>query len=273
MSTKIYNAFKVVNVKKPITLNKLSEINESLKEKAFTLYRQELVKIIGRRVWCIKDLYTYFGEDVTTKITDEKMLRRINQIKEGKNLEEIARCDIFDFTSEMKEHETKFGDGFGKFKILYIPDKSNVYGMYFGDHTYSGIIWDDEHFEDYHYQNQTDMPDGMTKQRWKTREKTWDRIIGPDYIPVNHGFEVQILDYYDSLTEMKILKDETFAADAVESGKNDMESRIRNVRERITCPLFPKDADIHTIMEIERSDEYKKWREEIEKDIKEKLEA
>lgn len=78
MSTKIYNAFKVVNVKKPITLNKLSKINESLKEKAFTLYRQELVKIIGRRVWCIKDLYTYFGEDVATKITDEKMLRRIN---------------------------------------------------------------------------------------------------------------------------------------------------------------------------------------------------
>ncbi len=270
MSTKIYNAFKVVNVKKPITLSKLSEINESLKKEAFKLYRQELVKIIGRRVWCLKDLYTYFGEDVATKV-DEKMLRRINQLKEGKSLEEIARYDIFDFTSEMKKNETEFGDSFGKFKILYIPDKSNVYGMYFGDHTYSEIIWNDEHFEDYHYQNQTDMPDGMTKQRWKTREKTWDRILGPDYIPVNHGFEVEILNYYSTSTEVEILKDTTFATDAVESGKNDVKSRIRNVRDRIICPLFPENADIHAIIKIEKSDEYKKWCEEVEKDIKDKL--
>lgn len=270
MSTKIYNAFKVVNVKKPITLSKLSEINESLKKEAFKLYRQELVKIIGRRVWCLKDLYTYFGEDITTKV-DEKMLRRINQLKEDGNLEKIARYDIFDFTSEMKKNETEFGDSFGKFKILYIPDKSNVYGMYFGDHTYSEIIWNDEHFEDYHYQNQTDMPDGMTKQRWKIREKTWDRILGPDYIPINHGFEVEILNYYSSSTEVKILKDTIFATDAVESGKNDVKNRIRNVRDRITCPLFPENADIHTILKIERSDEYKEWCKEVEKDIKDKL--
>ena len=103
MSTKIYDAFKVVNIKKPITLSKLSEINESLKKEAFKLYRQELVKIIGRRVWCIKDLYTYFGEDVATKVTDKEMLRRINQIKEGKSLEKIASYDIFDFTFAVKK--------------------------------------------------------------------------------------------------------------------------------------------------------------------------
>ena len=271
MSTKIYDAFKVINVKKPITLSKLSEINESLKKEAFKLYRQELVKIIGRRVWRIKDLYTYFGEDITTKVTDEKMLRRINQLKEGKSLEEIAKYDIFDFTFAMKKNETEFDDNFGKFKILYIPDKSNIYGMYFGDHTYSEIIWNNEHFEDYHYQNQTDMPDGMTEQRWKTREKTWDRIIGPDYIPVNHGFEVEILNYYSSSTEVKILEDTTFTNEAVLSGEKDIENRLRIVREQLTCPLFQEDADIHTIFEIERSDEYKKWREEVEKDIKNTL--
>lgn len=270
MSTKIYDAFKVVNIKKPITLNKLSEINESLKEEAFKLYRQELVEIIGKRVWRIKDLYTYFGEDVATKV-DEKMLRRINQLKDGKSLEEIARYDIFDFTSEMKKDEIEFGDSFGKFRILYIPDKSNVYGMYFGDHTYSKIIWDDEHFEDYHYQNQTDMPDGMTKQKWKTREKTWDRILGPDYIPINHGFEVEILNYCSSSVEVKILKDKTFASEAVLSGEKNIKSRLKNVREQLTCPLFPENADIHTILEIERNDEYKKWCKEVEKDIKDTL--
>ena len=115
------------------------------------------------------------------------------------------------------------------------------------------------------------MPDGMTKQRWKTREKTWDRILGPDYIPVNHGFEVEILNYYSSSVIAKIMKDTSFTSEAVLSGEKDIKHRVRNVRERLICPLFPEGADIHTILKIERSDEYKKWLEEVEKDIKDKL--
>ena len=79
------------------------------------------------------------------------------------------------------------------------------------------------------------------------------------------------LKYYSSSVIAKIMKDTTFTSEAVLSGEKDIENRVRTVREQLTCPLFPEGADVHAIFEIERSDEYKKWREEVEKDIKNTL--
>lgn len=272
MSTKIYNAFKVVNVKKPITLNTLSEINKNLKEEAFKIFREELVEVIGRRVWYFQDLYSYYGEDIFEKIKDKDMIACINQIKDGTDLESIARHDILNLKSRLKDKDnSEYLSDFGQFKIIYFPDKSNVFGMYFGDNTYSKIIWDNEHFVDYNYQNQTDMPDGMTKQKWKTREKTWDRIFDTDSIPRNHGFEVEILNCNDSTTLFNILKDKSFGKEAVNFGKKEINKRVRRVRETVNCPLFSDGANYETIAKISRSNEYNEWCELVEKDIKSKL--
>lgn len=272
MSTKIYNAFKVVNVKKPITLNTLSEINKNLKEEAFKIFREELVEAIGRRVWYFQDLYSYYGEDIFEKIKDKDIIACINRIKDGTDLESIARHDILNLKSQLKDKDnSEYLSDFGQFKIIYFPDKSNVFGMYFGDNTYSKIIWANEYFEDYSYQNQTDMPDGMTKQRWKTREKTWDRIFDTDSIPKNHGFEVEILNCNDSTTLFNILEDKSFGKEAVNFGKKEINKRVRRVRETVNCPLFPDGADYETIAKISRSNEYNEWCELVEKDIESKL--
>ena len=90
MSTKIYNAFKVVNVKKPITLNTLSEINKSLKVEAFKIFREELIEVIGRRVWYFQDLYSYYGEDIFEKIGDKDIIACINRIKDSTDLDDIC---------------------------------------------------------------------------------------------------------------------------------------------------------------------------------------
>jgi len=272
MSTKIYNAFKVVNVKKPITLNTLSEINKSLKVEAFKIFREELIEVIGRRVWYFQDLYSYYGEDIFEKIKDKDMIACINRIKDSTDLENIVRHDVLNLKSQLKDKDnSEYLSNFGQFKIIYFSDKSNVFGMYFGDNTYSKIIWDNEHFEDYSYQNQTDMPDGMTKQRWKTREKTWDRIFDTDSIPKNHGFEVEILNCNDSTTLFNILEDKSFGKEAVNFGKKEINKRVRRVRETVNCPLFPDGADYETIAKISRSNEYNEWCDIVEKDIMSKL--
>ena len=44
----------------------------------------------------------------------------------------------------------------------------------------------------YHYQNQCDKPDDISDEEWNKRESDWNTAIGPDYIPANHGLQVQL---------------------------------------------------------------------------------
>ena len=38
----------------------------------------------------------------------------------------------------------------------------------------------------YHYQNQTDKPEGISKAAWDKRCRDWDDVIDPDYIPAHN---------------------------------------------------------------------------------------
>lgn len=46
----------------------------------------------------------------------------------------------------------------------------------------------------YHYQNQTDKPEGISKAAWDKRCKDWDDAIDSDYIPAHHGFGINLYD-------------------------------------------------------------------------------
>ena len=46
----------------------------------------------------------------------------------------------------------------------------------------------------YHYQNQTDKPEGISKVAWDKRCKGWDDAIDSDYIPAHHGFGINLYD-------------------------------------------------------------------------------
>ena len=48
---------------------------------------------------------------------------------------------------------------------------------------------------DWHFQNQTDRPEGISEEEWNAREKSWDKMIGPDYIPARHGVKVELTDF------------------------------------------------------------------------------
>lgn len=47
--------------------------------------------------------------------------------------------------------------------------------------------------EDYHYQNQTDKPDGVSESEWDERERYWDEVM-PSGIPSTDGMVVDICD-------------------------------------------------------------------------------
>ena len=44
------------------------------------------------------------------------------------------------------------------------------------------------------YQNSTECPENISEKEWNYRLETWEKALAPDYIPINHGFQVQLFD-------------------------------------------------------------------------------
>jgi hypothetical protein len=87
--------------------------------------------------------------------------------KEYRRAANDALRDIFDFDCSV---------GFRSWKgqVYLIP--------YAGDGVYGVLDFLGElsYLEDFHYQNQTDRPDGVSSRDWKKRERVWDGVIDSD---------------------------------------------------------------------------------------------
>lgn len=44
--------------------------------------------------------------------------------------------------------------------------------------------------EDYAYWNNSDQPDGISDEQWAARRDDWERALGPDWVPANHGVSI-----------------------------------------------------------------------------------
>lgn len=64
------------------------------------------------------------------------------------------------------------------FRVTIFERKGRLYGMYF-DHTRRNYrdLFDKGIAEDYHYQDQTDKPDGISDKDWNFRNRVWSDIF------------------------------------------------------------------------------------------------
>ena len=77
--------------------------------------------------------------------------------------------------------------------LQIIPMETKTLAMFFGNPTLRDYLESRHDFlTDYHYQDQTDRPEDISEEEWNLREKDWDKAIGPDYIPIQHGFAVDL---------------------------------------------------------------------------------
>ncbi len=79
-------------------------------------------------------------------------------------------------------------------RLILYPDKNQIRILAFGRNLTHFLYENASTYgmADYHYQDQTDRPAGITKEQWSARHKTWKRLIGPDFVPINHGIPVEI---------------------------------------------------------------------------------
>ena len=145
--------------------------------------------------------------------------------------------------------------------------------------TFYKILFEDtENIADYHYQNQTDEPDNISDAEWKRRAKDWDKAIGPDYIPLNHGMEFTLLDYDNVEEDMLMIKSGKYIYDKY---LNEIANkRIANVLATVDSDkgMFPEMSDnmsvseqINIINQVKNTTEYKEWKAKTKQKIAGKL--
>lgn len=271
MSTKIYNGYIL---KEQLSMYELNKFMDELRKKANLEGRKRIQNMV------IKDfLYFYYykqihGVDKVKEMVEEttenvrvnhiwkalldgdwsklfhkvywRILKEIHEASNDQTLDSLE----YDFSSE----------------FMFFPLKTKTLLMYFGYFDVEGMITGSGQILDYHYQNQTDRPENISHEEWKQRETDWNEAIGPDFIPINHGFSIYlfnpdlIIPRYDPELEIEFPSEEVMTA------------LLRDTFESISeVEGFPDgDFSVSRLLDWIDTEPYKKWEEEQNKLIQSK---
>lgn len=162
------------------------------------------------------------------------------------------------------------GDYDYKCVLQIVPMETKTLAMFFGNPMLRDYLESRHDFLiDYHYQNQTDQPDDISDAEWNIREKDWDKAIGPDYIPSQHGFTVDLFNTDNVMPIFEPSKAEPVPMPNVERqmrGIRDTLSSIKNVEG------YPQ-SNLKTYSvwyDFMQSEPYKQWVIDCNKTIQEK---
>lgn len=208
MSTKIFNAYICEENYSMYELSKkLQDLKYLIQESA----RAKRSAYVTREFVHHQDFLAIFGQGAAQRFYEELPLRQ----KEQKTLVEMNYLSIWKIVAynpfDYKQLrnvidnyfvEKAYEDGKSPYRIdstldfnasvVVIPTEDKLLLMYFGNSDFGDIVESQEWLSDYHYQNQTDRPLYISDEDWEERRQTWERAIGPDYTPINHGMQVEL---------------------------------------------------------------------------------
>jgi hypothetical protein len=173
MSIKIRNGFRIPMM----PIKKLHERLAALRAVCLDHAEREIARIAYRHMAALADhrllgLPTS-GEDPTASPFSSvamNFLKRAGDVKHA---------------GARRDPEIDFG-----FEICLIPLKGYYLGMHFGEQKF----FIDKFYEmlpgahEYHYQNSTDKPDGISDRHWRKRRNDWDAALPGYAAPIDAGF-------------------------------------------------------------------------------------
>lgn len=266
MSMKIYNGYIL---KDQLSMYKIYKFVDGLREKATLEGRKRIQNMV------IKDfLYFYYykqvhGADKVKEMvekTEENL--RVNHIWKVLLDEDWSKLFHKVYWRILKEvHEASNDQTLDSLEydfsseLMFFPLRNKTLLMYFGYFDIEEMITDSGQILDYHYQNQTDRPENISQEEWKQREADWNEAIGPDFIPINHGFSICLFNHgliiprYDPELEIEFPSEEV------------MTSLLRDTFESISeVEGFPdRDFSVSRLLDWTDTEPYKKWEEEQNK--------
>lgn len=189
MSTKIYDAYKLTGDYDLMSLNKaLSDLRKQVTGQCEDL----IANIVVRKFLKLYYMSLLHGTDHSTDTdkTTTAVLEKILQ-HDMKLAWTYLYCEIASEIADTSTTTRPSGYNFHN-NLLLFPIKDKILAMYFGNVDIRSFIENHDMFEDYHYQTQCPKPDNISDEEWNIRASDWADAIGPDYIPANHGWQVQL---------------------------------------------------------------------------------
>jgi hypothetical protein len=177
MSTKIYDAFKVEN-------GGMAYINE-LKKTLIDLYVSHVLRLVHGSGKYMAEEWNF-----PTWIFQRYLENRIFIEKEIKYLPGYA---LIDFLEAMIEWNKRDRFNVSMSMVVY-EHQDDLYLHFFGIEDCPAMVnviantVKNGYLSDFHYQNHTDRPDGISEKDWDNREKVWDDIFGICNTPAQSGF-------------------------------------------------------------------------------------
>lgn len=149
-------------------------------------------------------------------------------------------------------------------ELVFFPTEAGILAMYFGNDKVRYMLESTKYLKKFFYQNSTECPENISEKEWNYRLETWEKALAPDYIPINHGFQVQLFDtkhimYTKDLSGIDLPSPETMINGL--KGTYKEEEHLLN---------YPKQGSIIDYMEFYKSQTFKDWQKNVEKDIRKK---
>ncbi len=184
MSTKIYNGFK-------FNTNNLRVIHKwlmELRKNVQPLAKKSMAKEEASRMTRLIDL----GYEEPYLTTEKQLQKELRELKQSS-----YRNPSIDF----------------EFSVTIHPLANKILGIYYTEQKeFSNLIQTQSWFVDYHYQNQTDPDETVTKKEWLQRKKDWLKVFPTNQkymngIPSMNGFVAEIhLQELPTVTLTEVLK-------------------------------------------------------------------
>jgi hypothetical protein len=188
MSTKIYNAY--------IYHGTIDELFLDLK-KIRKQYHKKFAKEFAKNCFICADLPPmYFDRfcEVEFYSSDKRQVGR----KRVADLPAYKLVTFLDFFIQSKVNHPLNIEA----SCVVYPYAGNLYVQFFG---YSPRL--SKKFKDFHYQNQTDWPEGMTEKEWCQRERVWEVIFKNTDTPSSAGLVYEFhSDLFELCAEIEVKK-------------------------------------------------------------------
>lgn len=189
MSTTIYTGFKF----------KTDDIYEAMKDiNEFRKHVKEVVDL-KREFYFANEMQVLFDA-----VTAEK-----RSLKKGDSVYGVVASNFYEKYRNSRANEYSRDDTVDyETSIVIFPFEEKLYGMVFSALRELTSDWFAQDFiEDYHYQNQSDMPEDVTEEDWSERARVWEGILEISSIPSNAGMTVQLVEGMPLLPQMdKVIK-------------------------------------------------------------------
>lgn len=276
MSTKILNAYQLTHNYSMYELNQI--IDKFRKEIKDICNRDILQSVIESTLYFYNFKQVYGDEMVAETVAHYDPKNKPDSNREVYNCWKAVQNDdwravflnvYFGRIDDIRKDSDSPFSGICDYSsvLQIIPTKTKLLAMYFGNYKIQQYLVDQPDFlQDYHYQNMTDRPDDISESAWEKREQDWDEAIGPDYIPKQHGFAIEL---FDTNNVMGI-----FSPSKVKPVQlPDLQSQIRSVSHSASISHiegYQEAQKYNRWLTFFDSEPYKKWFSDYTKMVQEK---